>query len=517
MKAIIFILLVFLLSTTLYAEIPELIGVIKSDTHLTQFGRRIVPLGDQSNDGFDDFITWRYGNVSYIFYGGNPIDTICDLKIDSVLSPYNVQDINGDAYDDFVCPRKYNGRWKLALFYGGSILDSLPDFTFGADTMWGSLAAIRSHDINFNGTDEIICRHYDQMELLFYELTPILDSIPDIFLGPPNLIPGIEFSALGDAIISGDFNGDSFDDLGVNFRPRVNIMANGEVWLYWGGPDFDTIPDMKIKMPREYAQGNESFGKLLENLGDVNGDGFDDIFAGPDNSFDSLCYVFFGGPGIDTIPDVSITYNCTQSGRAGDINNDGYNDLITSFPVEIPSLGRVYIYLGGPDMDSIPDVVLTESAIDGSQNYWGNDVTGVGDINGDGLDDFAFSALESVTIANRGVIYIYSGWQDPVDVEYDYQPIIPDNFQLHQNYPNPFNLSTNIEFEIPTRQSVTLCIYDILGREIRQLIDKSLTAGKYKINWDGLDDLGQPAPSGIYLYRLETESSELSKKMILLK
>ena len=521
MKVCIIIILLIIFPVGLFAEVPELIGIIKSDTNLTQFGYRIVPLGDQNNDGYDDFMTWGFQKSAFIFFGGNPPDSLYDLRIDSVNNKFNnIGDINGDNFDDFCIGGANSIGWKLNLYYGGDILDENRDLWFGLDTLRSIGYSVYCNDINQNGTPELISYSiwgYIDKAVLLYELDDIKDSIPDMTLRAYNLDYPYDYDGFGEAIISGDFNADSIPDIALNFRPRNDLNMNGEVWFYWGGIAFDTIPDMIIRMPREYTNGNEEFGQVLENLGDVNGDGYEDIYAGTPSGADSLSYIYYGGPHIDTVPDVIITQHCTNARNLGDINNDGYVDLITSYPSPISSLGRVYIYLGGKDMDSIPDVILTESAIPGYQDYWGNDVSGIGDVNGDGIDDFAFSAIMIDTVCCRGVVYIYSGWQDPVDVEYEYQPIIPENFQLHQNYPNPFNQSTVIEFEIPTRQIISLGIYDILGRQIHSLISGSMTAGRYSLIWDGCDKTGSPVSSGIYIYRLKTESAELSKKMILLK
>lgn len=263
--------------------------------------------------------------------------------------------------------------------------------------------------------------------------------------------------------------------------------------------------------------GNESFGCLLTNLGDINGDGYDDIFAGPDNTSDTIYCIYHTGPDFDTTADIIITDIIERSGAAGDVNNDGYNDLIASFPPNFSNLCRVYLYLGGPEMDSIPDYIFVEDDIPGYQNYWGNGVGGVGDVNGDGIDDFAFSAFSGEFITSQGVIYIYAGWDEFTDVEYEYDPVIPEKYQLEQNYPNPFNLATKISFDIKQHSKVKLEIFNLLGKKITTLINKQLPAGSYNITWNGTDENNNTMPSGVYFYQLHTDNHTSSKKMILLK
>ncbi|MGE5410852.1 MAG: T9SS type A sorting domain-containing protein, partial [Clostridiales bacterium] len=89
---------------------------------------------------------------------------------------------------------------------------------------------------------------------------------------------------------------------------------------------------------------------------------------------------------------------------------------------------------------------------------------------------------------------------------------IPGSFSLLQNYPNPFNPVTTISYYIPQKSNVILKVYDILGKEIKTLVKQEQSAGSYKVQFDG-NSLG----SGIYLYRLSTESFSDVKKLILLK
>ena len=80
---------------------------------------------------------------------------------------------------------------------------------------------------------------------------------------------------------------------------------------------------------------------------------------------------------------------------------------------------------------------------------------------------------------------------------------VSEAFQLHGNWPNPFNASTTIAFDVSGTEPVHLVVYDVLGRRVRALYSgETLTAGHYRTSWNGRDDEGRPAASGIYLYRL---------------
>ncbi len=89
---------------------------------------------------------------------------------------------------------------------------------------------------------------------------------------------------------------------------------------------------------------------------------------------------------------------------------------------------------------------------------------------------------------------------------------VPEKFGLYQNYPNPFNPVTTINYDLPVSAYVKLTVFDVLGKEIKTLVNEKQSAGKYKVDFDGTD-----IPSGVYFYRLESGSFVQAKKMILVK
>jgi photosystem II stability/assembly factor-like uncharacterized protein len=98
----------------------------------------------------------------------------------------------------------------------------------------------------------------------------------------------------------------------------------------------------------------------------------------------------------------------------------------------------------------------------------------------------------------------------------------PGAFALDQNFPNPFNPSTKISYEIPERATVTLRIFDVLGREVRTLVRGEKAAGIFESVWDGTTDSGLQTASGVYFYKLEVNmaSGEVKtsmKRMVLIK
>jgi len=96
--------------------------------------------------------------------------------------------------------------------------------------------------------------------------------------------------------------------------------------------------------------------------------------------------------------------------------------------------------------------------------------------------------------------------------------LTPVRFNLSQNAPNPFNPSTTISFELPKTSDISLTVYDIMGREVINLIDKTCQAGYLNVVWDGKDKIGQQVSSGIYLYALRSSAGYCeTKKMVLIR
>ena len=89
---------------------------------------------------------------------------------------------------------------------------------------------------------------------------------------------------------------------------------------------------------------------------------------------------------------------------------------------------------------------------------------------------------------------------------------IPTVYELQQNYPNPFNPTTKINFAIPKQGLVTLKVYDVLGREVANLVNEVKTAGNYIVDFDA-----SYLASGVYFYKLEVNGFSDVKRMMLIK
>jgi hypothetical protein len=103
------------------------------------------------------------------------------------------------------------------------------------------------------------------------------------------------------------------------------------------------------------------------------------------------------------------------------------------------------------------------------------------------------------------------------------EPPLPTSFALKQNYPNPFNPTTIIEFAVGSeggsaeREAVVLEIYNVLGQQVKTLVNEELPPGNYRYEWNATDDIGARVATGVYLYRLSVGETRESKKMLFLK
>lgn len=93
----------------------------------------------------------------------------------------------------------------------------------------------------------------------------------------------------------------------------------------------------------------------------------------------------------------------------------------------------------------------------------------------------------------------------------------PYQFALYKNYPNPFNPTTTIQYELAKQVSVTMTVYDLMGKQVKTLIRKDQPAGAYSVEWDGTNDKGLTVSSGIYLIRIDAGEFVKSQKMMLIK
>ena len=135
-----------------------------------------------------------------------------------------------------------------------------------------------------------------------------------------------------------------------------------------------------------------------------------------------------------------------------------------------------------------------------------------------------FNVYSGTEYSYKLAAYDYAGnrsdFTEPVSailLSIDPLSLIPNAFALHQNYPNPFNPTTQIRYDLPESEFVSIIIYDVMGRKIKSLINIKQEAGYRLITWNATNDLGQPVSAGMYIYTIQAGEFRQTRKMVLLK
>ena len=121
----------------------------------------------------------------------------------------------------------------------------------------------------------------------------------------------------------------------------------------------------------------------------------------------------------------------------------------------------------------------------------------------------------SVISISNGMISMYAVTLPQVNIVEE--TVFPDQVTLYSAYPNPFNPVTTLRYDLPENGYVNITIYDMLGRQVKTLMNQNQDAGYKSVIWDATNDYGKPVSAGIYLYQIQAGQYIRTKKMVLLK
>ncbi|HMR41324.1 MAG TPA: FG-GAP-like repeat-containing protein [Ignavibacteria bacterium] len=405
------------------------------------FGFSVSGAGDVNGDGFADVVIGAYLNNAggagagraYLYYGGSAMNNVADVIMTGAAANdnfgYSVSeagDVNGDGYADIVIGAMLSdaaavNAGRAYIYFGGASMNNVSDVVFNgsaANDFFG-LSVSSAGDVNGDGYSDIICgapfndfNGNESGRAYVYFGGPVMNNTSDIIFTGAAANDNFGYSVAA----AGDMNGDGFSDLIAGAYGSDAAGTNsGRVYLYNGGSDPDNIADAVFTGDAA----NDNFGYSVKSAGDMNGDGFSEILAGALNndaggSDAGRTYLLMNSLTGTDIADETFTGSAGESmgnsvSSAGDVNGDGYDDIITGSSEYNQAQGKVNLYYGGPSMDNTADVVFTGEA---SFQGFGYSVSGAGDVNGDGYDDVIISAkyYDSLGV-DRGRAYIYLGGQ----------------------------------------------------------------------------------------------------------
>ncbi len=330
-------------------------------------------------------------------------------------------DVNGDGYADLVAgSSSYDSfRGRVHVFFGGAAgIATSPSVTLEGSVPGGGFGTFVSGagDVDGDGfADLLVGASYEDTSAgrvyLFLGGPAGPSATPISSLSAPDPAPYAGFAEVRSA---GDVDRDGYGDVLVA-ACGVNSSA-GRAYLFYGGPSgLAPTPDVTLVGPDTPT----TYFCEAVPIGDVNADGFADIAVGTFryNNSTGRVYVHHGSAAglveapaviLDGRDGIGANFGHAVDG-AGDVNGDGYADLVVGAYGVYTYSGRVYVYLGGAaGTFSAAPTMLSGLAASGLRSYFGTPVAGVGDVDLDGYDDIAVSATAHAG-DNTGYVYFYRG------------------------------------------------------------------------------------------------------------
>jgi hypothetical protein len=345
-----------------------------------------------------------------------------------------------------------------------------------------------------------------------FDITP--NGLRDVFIAKLN--------AAGNALDYSTYLGESDTDEGWGIA--VDSSGNAYVTGYTGSADFPTTPEA---FDTTYNGAGDAFVAKLNAAGNTlyystfMGGSYAD--GGNEIKLGSFNYVYLTGwtnslnfpitPGaFDTLP------HPLEDVFVAKLDLSGY-----PVPVALASFEAA----AGQGFIALNWVTASEINCHRWEIYRGRQEDGlyteIGELPGHGSTETPHSYRWVDRQVVTGTTYFYKLRQMDLDGSWWWShsvsasSVLPKHYALSQNYPNPFNTNTQIRYQIPRDEHVSLKIFNLLGQEVRTLVDADQEASWHMVNWDGRDDRDQEVATGLYFCRLEAGDVCKTTKMMLIK
>ncbi len=428
----------------------------------TAFGWSMTTAGDVNGDGYEDMIVSAidYSNPIateeeegrlFLYYGGPDglsTDYAWTYESNQTVTVLGFStsggDVNGDGYSDVVAGGlQWTGdqadEGKIFLWYGSAagLNPGEPDWTLEFDQAGALLGSGVAMDGDFNGDGFndlfVSAKMWDEPEIEEGKIWLYWGSVDGPVYSGWSWQPDQAGAIAGFPLnYAGDLNGDGYVDLvtGAN-QYDYDVMDDGLAVAFYGGPGLpNTSPDWMASSGQKKC----NFGHWVDGAGDVNGDGYDDVVVSAllyesdtSEGNEGRVFVFHGSAdGPSTSPDwfgevnqeqAQLGYSCAG---AGDINNDGYDDVIGGakyWDDGNQDEGGAFVWFGGPSGLEIN--YCWDASGDQDSAYYGRHVGGNCDFNGDGYSDYMVGAYRYTEILEAdGKGFVYYGAPRPSDFHF---------------------------------------------------------------------------------------------------
>jgi len=519
------------------------------DDSLWGDARGVIAGSDLDQDGNYEIIAPSYLNTGQVVVfevtGNNTMEQVWISPRMGSTNAYPVRyvqtgDLDGDGKGEIIfnLERSLTDGAGLYVFqwdgvvgsdnYGTEAIASYqdPEVVAATDPRW-SIEYFEVSDVDNDGSQELLIANNGASPEDFYVILSVTGNFESGFYTFNEELKihtrdGVHGSGSSINMMAGNFDGDEYTDILCQAWNNMTVLM-----LEATGPDtyVETNPVMVggiLSEAYKYIRGTTSADDVCIIKGtvlDADGDGKDEAYLDAYYVGWVLCISGLTDVTAFSLDNVSvISTQLPLSGglgmSAGDADGNGMLNLYAG-----GAAGGAFQweFLGG-DVTDPAQYIFSHVYKDTTTGSGGimDVVAAPVDLDGDENMELV-CAVQSVTDSLLPVIKVLE--YTPTGVTYkDWRVITAHDYKLEQNYPNPFNPTTTIAYYLPIDKKISLKIYNMLGQEVRTLInDEIMLKGHHEIVWDSMDNNGNRVASGMYIYTLRYGNFQISKRMTLLK